>query len=122
MQRSYRASVDFSVISSCILISAFTAVIFGLVSHLISHHSDLCRNFLFHVTYISLEEACWVCVWFWSETSLSTNLQDTLMEGVKHYFGGGAAAMNLHERIADLLLMQLSFSMEDPGMPLIISA
>ena len=42
-------------------------------------------------------------------------LQDTLMEGVKHYFGGGAAAMNLHERIADLLLMQLSFSMEDPG-------
>ena len=37
------------------------------------------------------------------------------MEGVKHYFGGGAAAMNLHERIADLLLMELSFSMEDPG-------
>lgn len=44
--------------------------------------------------------------------------QDTLMEGVKHYFGGGAAAMNLHERIADLLLMELSFSMEDPGKPL----
>lgn len=26
--------------------------------------------------------------------------------------------MNLHERLADLLLMGLSFSMEDPGQPL----
>ena len=43
------------------------------------------------------------------------------MEGVKHYFGGGEAAMNLHERIADLLLMELSFSMEDPGEDLIYS-
>ena len=40
------------------------------------------------------------------------------MDGVKHYFGGGAAAMNLHERLADLLLMELSFSMEDPGISL----
>ena len=31
------------------------------------------------------------------------------------YFGGGAAAMNLHERLADLLLMELAFSMEEPG-------
>ena len=50
-----------------------------------------------------------------SGSQLPEPLQDTLMEGVKHYFGGGAAAMNLHERIADLLLMELSFSMEDPG-------
>lgn len=37
------------------------------------------------------------------------------MDSVNYYFGGGAAAMNLHERLADLLLMELSFSMEDPG-------
>ena len=45
--------------------------------------------------------------------------QDTLMEGVTYYFGGGAAAMNMHERLADLLLMGLSFSMEDPGLCLL---
>ena len=42
-------------------------------------------------------------------------VQETLLDGVNFYFGGGAAAMNLHERLADLLLMELSFSMEDPG-------
>ena len=43
--------------------------------------------------------------------------QEPLGDAVKHYFGGGEAAMNFHERLADLLLMQLSFSMEEPGWP-----
>lgn len=42
-------------------------------------------------------------------------LQEPLGDAVTHYFGGGEAAMNLHERLCDLMLMQLSFSMEEPG-------
>lgn len=54
-------------------------------------------------------QPCLLCFHGWR------NLQDTLEESVQHYFGGGAAAMNLHERLADLLLMELAFSMEDAG-------
>ena len=38
-----------------------------------------------------------------------------MRESVHHYFGGGAAALNMHERMADVLLMVLSLSMESPG-------
>ena len=38
-----------------------------------------------------------------------------MRDPVHHYFGGGAAALNMHERVADLLLMVLSLSMESPG-------
>lgn len=38
-----------------------------------------------------------------------------MREPVHHYFGGGAAALNMHERLADILLMVLSLNMETPG-------
>ena len=41
--------------------------------------------------------------------------QVTMRDPVHHYFGGGAAALNMHERMADMLLMVLSLSMESPG-------
>lgn len=44
-------------------------------------------------------------------------IQVTMRDPVHHYFGGGAAALNMHERMADLLLMVLSLSMESPGVP-----
>ena len=42
-------------------------------------------------------------------------VQATMREPVHHYFGGGAAALNMHERMADVLLTVLSLSMETPG-------
>lgn len=39
----------------------------------------------------------------------------TMREPVHHYYGGGAAALNMHERMADVLLTVLSLSMDSPG-------
>jgi hypothetical protein len=41
-----------------------------------------------------------------------------LAEAVDYFFGDGArvpASTNMHDRLADLLLTALTFSMEDPG-------
>lgn len=34
---------------------------------------------------------------------------------MEHYFGGGSELLNMHERLADLLLIALSVSFEDAG-------
>lgn len=38
-----------------------------------------------------------------------------MKHAVEHYFGGGSELLNMHERLADLLLIALSFSLEDAG-------
>ena len=36
---------------------------------------------------------------------------------VKHYFGGGAAALNMHERMSDVLMLAATRAMQDAGGP-----
>lgn len=46
-------------------------------------------------------------------------LQPVLAEAVDYFFGDAArvpASTNMHDRLMDLLLTALTFSMEDPGM------
>lgn len=38
-----------------------------------------------------------------------------MRHAVEHYFGGGSELLNMHERLADLLLIALSVSFEDAG-------
>lgn len=38
-----------------------------------------------------------------------------MKNAVEHYFGGGSELLNMHERMADLLLIALSSSFEDAG-------
>lgn len=38
-----------------------------------------------------------------------------MKHAVEHYFGGGSELLNMHERMADLLLINLSSSFEDAG-------
>ncbi len=38
-----------------------------------------------------------------------------MKHAVEHYFGGGSELLNMHERLADLLLIALSASFEDGG-------
>ena len=38
-----------------------------------------------------------------------------MKHAVEHYFGGGSELLNMHERLADLLLIALSASFEDAG-------
>lgn len=38
-----------------------------------------------------------------------------MKNAVEHYFGGGSELLNMHERLADLLLIALSASVEDGG-------
>ena len=34
---------------------------------------------------------------------------------VRHYFGGGAAALNMHERLSEVLMLAVTSAMEDAG-------
>ena len=38
-----------------------------------------------------------------------------MKETVRHYFGGGAAALNMHERLSDVLMWAVTATMEDAG-------
>lgn len=42
-------------------------------------------------------------------------VQTVMKHAVEHYFGGGSELLNMHERMADLLLIALSSSFEDAG-------
>ena len=42
-------------------------------------------------------------------------MQTVMKHAVEHYFGGGSELLNMHERLADLLLIALSASFEDGG-------
>ncbi len=42
-------------------------------------------------------------------------VQTVMKHAVEHYFGGGSELLNMHERLADLLLIALSASFEDGG-------
>lgn len=42
-------------------------------------------------------------------------MQTVMKQAVEHYFGGGSELLNMHERMADLLLIALSSSFEDAG-------
>lgn len=42
-------------------------------------------------------------------------MQTVMKHAVEHYFGGGSELLNMHERLADLLLIALSASFEDAG-------
>lgn len=42
-------------------------------------------------------------------------VQSVMKHAVEHYFGGGSELLNMHERLADLLLIALSSSFEDVG-------
>ena len=42
-------------------------------------------------------------------------MQTVMKHAVEHYFGGGSELLNMHERLADLLLIALSSSFEDAG-------
>ena len=43
-----------------------------------------------------------------------------MKHAVEHYFGGGSELLNMHERMADLLLIALSSSFEDAGDVLVL--
>ena len=43
------------------------------------------------------------------------DMQAVMRHAVEHYFGGGSELLNMHERLADLLLIALSVSFEDAG-------
>lgn len=42
-------------------------------------------------------------------------MQTVMKHAVEHYFAGGSELLNMHERLADLLLINLSSSFEDAG-------
>jgi len=42
-------------------------------------------------------------------------VQTVMKHVVEHYYGGGSELLNMHERLADLLLIALSASFEDGG-------
>lgn len=42
-------------------------------------------------------------------------VQTVMKHAVEHYFGGGSELLNMHERMADLLLIALSSSFEEAG-------
>lgn len=43
------------------------------------------------------------------------SLQGTLKSSIDHYFGGSAELLNMHERVANLLLMAQALSLEPSG-------
>ena len=47
--------------------------------------------------------------------SIAMGVQTVMKHAVEHYFGGGSELLNMHERMADLLLIALSSSFEDAG-------
>ena len=42
-------------------------------------------------------------------------VQDAMRGTVRHYFGGGAAALNMHERLSEVLMLAVTSAMEDAG-------
>lgn len=42
-------------------------------------------------------------------------MQNLLGHSIAHYFGGKAAALGMHERLADLLLLAFALGMDDSG-------